>query len=181
MTDVKDQIFFLGFCAFKISLRFLLVSAALIGLDRAAGYLCILLLIAIDLASHSTAYAIKAAATSVKDNMWHQTLTNRFFYEQVAEKLRSSEPIWVNALFEEATKAATKDIAQYREDKEFDFQLGMSKFATATFSFLWYVVIYLATYGIPLYLFRNYCCRLVQKAGFTEIQRNRTCIPLYIS
>jgi hypothetical protein len=139
-----------GFIVFKTVARFFLITAAFMETDQAAGRVCVILLIAIDLALKTNMTFVEASAIEISDKMWFYTLTNRIFYRGFFEKVRSGEHLDVDYLFQEASKSAVEDIKQARDDETLEMELGgLKKFGVAAWSFALTIVGYATEYGVP--------------------------------
>ena len=120
-----------------IAFFFLAFSAAAIR-DEKLSEVCFLLIVAIDIASQSVVQAAGLAADTVYARQWHDTLTNRFFYEKLIEAVRAGRHVDVDEMFKEATVAARADIKIYDDDQAFKSELGgFSKAAISIWTFVW--------------------------------------------
>jgi hypothetical protein len=142
-----------GFSIFRMVVKFALITAAFLGLDQNMARACIIVLIALDLALQANTSMIEAVAIDTRDKAWFDTLTNRIFYKEFFEKVRSGEHVDVDRLFEISSKAAVADIGQAQKDAGFMLELsGFSKFGYGVWSFISNVFAYAFGYGAPYFV-----------------------------
>ena len=150
MTDPQRktaEIF--GFAVFKVLLRFVLIlSAFKLGGNYTSA--CIILLLAIDLATQSIITAMEAFSLDLNDKAWMDTLTNRIFYRNFIDEIRRGNRPDVDEMFSLSTKDAVADIKKARQDAGQNLNMGWSaKLGWGTWSFFSNVIGYAAGYGIP--------------------------------
>jgi hypothetical protein len=77
------------------------------------------------------------------------TLTHRFFYEYLLDRVKSKQNIDVPELIKESTTAANEDIARYLRDGTVWYEWGgFRKSLLGVGHFIWYCLSYGIFYGI---------------------------------
>jgi len=151
MTDPQRKVAeIFGFAVFKMLLRFVLIlSAFKLGGNYTS--VCIILLLAIDLATQSIITAMEAFSLDLRDKVWMDTLTNRMFYRNFIEEVRLGNRPDVDEMFSISTKEAVADIKKARLDTGQNVDMGWAgKVGWGTWSFFSNIFAYAAGYGIPM-------------------------------
>jgi len=153
MTDQSRKLAEIwGFAAFKMLVRFCLIFAAF-KLGGANTNVCIILLLAIDLATQGLLIALEAIVTDLKEKVWVDTLTNRLFYRNFIDEIRLGNRPDVDHMFNLATKDAVADVLKARADAGQNLEMGwFGKFGWGTWSFVSNAFSYALGYGIPMVL-----------------------------
>jgi len=108
-----------------------------------------MLVFLIDVASYIIMQVVTISTESVYARVWRDTLTNRFFYERLFEKLRDRDHVDVDALFKDATVRSAEDIKVFLKDTTVWFEWGRFKQTMAgIWSFLWLWISCAIFYGV---------------------------------
>jgi hypothetical protein len=104
----------------------------------------------LDVASWHLSEVVAFYSHHVYNRVWHDTLTNRFFYEYLWDRLKSKQNnVDVPELVKESTVAAKEDIARYLRDNTAWYDWGgFRKFLLGAGYFIWYWVSYAIFYGL---------------------------------
>jgi hypothetical protein len=139
--------FALGF--FRSSVFFFLAAGAFAEADIHTRSILVSTVFVLDVASWHLSQVILIAADSVYNRVWHDTLSNRLFYEKLFDRIRDKAHVDVPEIFKEGTVAARKDIENYLMDETVWYNWGwFKKTALGIGSFLWMWISYGIFYGI---------------------------------
>ncbi|MBR1302170.1 hypothetical protein [Bradyrhizobium sp. AUGA SZCCT0042] len=142
--DVADA---WGWVAFRMITGFALIVFAFVVLDRQTAYLCLILLIALDLASQGATQALGLQMKALQQKLWMDELTNRIFFEELVDAVRAGGHVNVPELYKASSTAAAKDIKSYVEGEDMFLQTTSSKLVAAFWSFTVNVLGNFAVYG----------------------------------
>jgi hypothetical protein len=153
MTDQSRKLAEIwGFAAFKTVVRFCFIFAAF---KPGGPYtsVCIILLLAIDLATQGVLIALEALVTDLKEKVWVDMLTDRIFYRNFIDEIRLGNRPDVDHMFSLATKDAVADVLKAREDGGQNLQRGwLGKLSWGAWALISNAFSYALGYGIPMVL-----------------------------
>jgi hypothetical protein len=133
---------------FRSSVFFFVAVAAFAQREDRTGTILTTLVFLIDVATYHVLQVLIVTTEGVYTRVWKDTLTNRFFYECLFEKIRDREHVDVDALFKEARVRSTEDIKTYLNDTTFWFGWGgFKKTLMGVWSFTWLWISYALFYG----------------------------------
>lgn len=136
-----------GWIAFRMVTGFALTVFAFVILDRQAAYMCLVLLIAIDLASQGAAQSLGLQMKALQQKLWMDELTNRIFFEELVDAVRAGGHVDVPELYKTSSASAAKDIKSYVQGEDMFLQSLDSKLFAAFWSFAFNVFGYFLVYG----------------------------------
>lgn len=138
---------------FRWSAFFATAVAATALLDKQIGLTCLFLIFIIDVATANLIRTHSLLTDELYRRQWHDTLTDRFFYELTFERIRLGEQIYPDSLFKEATKLAEEDIIKYQKDSMISAEIGgLGKTITSVGTYVWQWVSYGTFYGIAWFV-----------------------------
>jgi hypothetical protein len=141
------RVFALG--AFRTTLFFFIATAAFAETDAHTRAILVLLVFVIDAASWHLAEIVLFSGNSVYNRVWHDTLSTRFFYEKVFDRIRAGERVDVLELFKEGAASAQEDLGKFLDDTTVWYQWGgFRKTLLGVGSFLWMWASYGIFYGV---------------------------------
>ncbi len=139
--------FALGF--FRSSVFFICAVIAFSQREDRTGTILLMVVFLIDVASYQIIQVITISTEGVYARVWKDTLTNRFFYEKLFDKIRDREHIDVDMLFKDATARSVQDINMFLKDTTVWSEWGgFKKTMMGLGSFLWLFISYGTFYGI---------------------------------
>src|SRR5258708_27843114 len=100
--------FALGF--FRSSVFFICAVIAFSQREDRTGTILLMVVFLIDVASYQIIHVITISTEGVYARVWKDTLTNRFFYEKLFDKIRDRGHIDVDMLFKDGTARSVPDI-----------------------------------------------------------------------
>ena len=147
MVDARHVAEAWGFVAFRTITSFALIVFVFLTFDRQTTYLCLVLLIALDLASQGSTQALGLQMKALEQKLWMDELTNRIFFEKLVDAVRAGGHIDVSELYKTSTASAADDIKSYIQGQDMFMQSCASKFFTAlALNIFGYLIVYGAAY-----------------------------------
>ena len=147
MIDARHVADVWGWIAFRTITGFALAVFAFLTFDRQTAQLCVVLLIALDLASQGVALALGHQMKALEQKLWMDELTNRIFFEELVDAVRAGGHIDVQQLYKTSSASAAKDIKSYVDAKGMFLESSASKFFAAFLTFASNVFGYFFVYG----------------------------------
>ena len=102
--------------AFRQSVFFIFAVAAFSQRDSHTSTILVTAVFLIDVASWHLCEAVGLAGNAVYNHVWFDTLTNRFTFEKLADRLKYKQSFEVPELIKEGTTAAKEDIERFVRD-----------------------------------------------------------------
>jgi len=134
---------------FRQSVFFVFAIGAFVERDEHTRTILTASIFLLDVASWHLSEVVAFYTHSVYNRVWHDTLTHRFFYEYLLDRIKAKQNIDVPELIKESTAAAKNDIARYLKDGTLWYEWGgFRKFLLGAGHFLWYWLSYGIFYGI---------------------------------
>jgi hypothetical protein len=147
MIDARHVAETWGLIAFRTVTGFALTVFAFLTFDRQTTQLCLVLLIALDLASQGAMQGLGHEMKALKQKLWMDELTNRIFFEELVNAVRAGGHIDVPELYKTSSASAVNDIKSYVEAQGMFLQSSASKFFAAFWTFAFNVFGYFIVYG----------------------------------
>ena len=141
MIDARNVAEAWGWIAFRMVTSFALLVFAFLNFDRPTTQLCLVLLIAIGLASQGATQSLEFQLKALQQKLWMDELTNRI------DAVRSGSHVDVSELYKTSTTSAASDIKSYVEGQDMFLQSISSKVFAALWSFAFNVFGYVIVYG----------------------------------
>ena len=136
-----------GWIAFRTITGFTSIVFAFVTFDRQTAYLCLILLIALDLASQGATQALGLQMKRLQQKLWMDELTNRIFFEELVDAVRAGGHVNVPELYKASSTSASNDIKSYVEGQDMFLQSTGSKLFAAFWSFTFNIFGNFIVYG----------------------------------
>jgi hypothetical protein len=134
---------------FRSSVFFICAVIAFSERENRTGTILLMLVFLVDVVSYQIIQVLTISAEGVYTRVWRDTLTNRFFYEKLFEKIRGREHVDVDALFKDASVRSAQDINAFLKDTTVWSEWGgLKKTMMGIWSFVWLWISYAIFYGI---------------------------------
>jgi hypothetical protein len=152
MTPIPSQRMW-ALAAFRWSVFFVLAVAAFSERDQHTQTILISIVFAADVVSRLLGESISMVGAAVYNQVWMDTLANRFIFQKLVENIQQKQQIDPESLIKEGTIAARDDIQKFLRDEHPWSQWGKFKKTIHGIGyFLWWWLSYGVFYWFAAFL-----------------------------
>lgn len=125
---------------------FFVIAVILANESQKFGATGFFLLMALDAGTQGIGYVNAMSANALYGRVWHNTLTDRIFFQEMYLQLKDRQNIDPELLFKESSKRAISDIVKSQADEGLDLG-SWAKFGIAVWTFFWHLLRFALFYG----------------------------------